>query len=245
MNLEEQLIQFVNQSEIFLQNSQGIILIKDLSSTCVGVSKSLCQLLSMKKEDFIGYKDIDLPWANFNEQIKVHDKEAATTKSLNVLEPFPFSKNIILPIDVIKSAIINSEGETIGILAQSHANLFDRSITKFLTSLSLKDKKIDLHILERYRLDNYDSNWSLTKREVECLFLLIHGKTAKEIAKFLNISFRTVETYIEKIKNKLQVESRSEIIEKAIESNLLEIIPKNAVLAQLYKNFDKWKCFFE
>ncbi len=42
----------------------------------------------------------------------------------------------------------------------------------------------------------------LSKRELECLFLLAQGKTAKEIGRILKLSYRTVEFYIVNIKNK-------------------------------------------
>jgi DNA-binding CsgD family transcriptional regulator len=52
----------------------------------------------------------------------------------------------------------------------------------------------------------------LTKREVECLYYLCLGKTAKEIAKQMLISPRTVETYIEQIRRKTGQQNRLEVI---------------------------------
>lgn len=56
----------------------------------------------------------------------------------------------------------------------------------------------------------------ITKREKEVLYYLTRGKTAKEIALMLGLSYRTIEHYIEKIKIKTKVSSKSELIEKAI-----------------------------
>lgn len=55
-------------------------------------------------------------------------------------------------------------------------------------------------------------NFFLSKRETQCAILLIRGKTAKEIAKFMNLSFRTVEHHIEHMKNKFGATTRSELI---------------------------------
>ncbi len=52
----------------------------------------------------------------------------------------------------------------------------------------------------------------LTKRETECFNLLIHNKTAKEIAHHLNISTRTVELHISNIKQKLGVNYKSQLL---------------------------------
>lgn len=49
----------------------------------------------------------------------------------------------------------------------------------------------------------------LSPREVECVFHFSQGKTAKEIAKILNISHRTVEDYIKNVKLKTGQSSKS------------------------------------
>ena len=65
-------------------------------------------------------------------------------------------------------------------------------------------------------------NQYLTKREVEILKYVIWGYTAKRIGQSLNISFRTVEAYIDILKLKLYCHSKSEIIEKAIKIGLVQ-----------------------
>lgn len=58
----------------------------------------------------------------------------------------------------------------------------------------------------------------LSNRETLCLYYTIHGKTAKEIAKELSISYRTVEIHLAHIKEKLNCHSKSELIDKALSS---------------------------
>jgi len=63
----------------------------------------------------------------------------------------------------------------------------------------------------------------LSKREKECIQLLLKGKSAKETASFLKLSPRTIEFYFENIKNKLSCNSKQEIlslVKKFEESNL-------------------------
>ena len=57
-------------------------------------------------------------------------------------------------------------------------------------------------------------NTKLSQREVDCIFYLIQNKTAIETAELMNISRRTVESYIENIKIKLACESKAAIIKK-------------------------------
>ena len=63
-------------------------------------------------------------------------------------------------------------------------------------------------------------NFKLTKRENTCLFYMVRGKTAKEIAGLLFISKRTVEKHIEHIKNKFNCTTKSQLIEKVIENKI-------------------------
>ncbi len=53
---------------------------------------------------------------------------------------------------------------------------------------------------------------SLSSQEFKCLALLSRGQTAKQIAKTLHISPRTVESYLGTVKNKLKVGSRAQLI---------------------------------
>ena len=52
----------------------------------------------------------------------------------------------------------------------------------------------------------------VTKRELECIKLLMQGQTAKQIAKNLNISYRTVEAHFQNIKLKTCCKNRYDII---------------------------------
>lgn len=54
----------------------------------------------------------------------------------------------------------------------------------------------------------------LSQREVDCIYHLLHKKTALETAGLMNISSRTVESYFENIKTKLNCKNKNGIIEK-------------------------------
>ena len=61
----------------------------------------------------------------------------------------------------------------------------------------------------------------MDQRDWDILNLLVRGKTAKQSARILGISFRTVEHRLEAIKQKLLVSSKSELIELVVD-NLLQ-----------------------
>jgi DNA-binding CsgD family transcriptional regulator len=57
----------------------------------------------------------------------------------------------------------------------------------------------------------------LSPREKEALSLYLQGETARSIAKRLNLSSRTVESYLENIKNKLNCYQKTELLKRAQE----------------------------
>ncbi|KTC72545.1 LuxR family transcriptional regulator [Legionella birminghamensis] len=65
---------------------------------------------------------------------------------------------------------------------------------------------------------------NLTPREIDCLRLYMKGYTIKNIAKYLNLSSRSIEFYMVNIKNKFGVNKRSELLPLAFEyyPNLME-----------------------
>jgi DNA-binding CsgD family transcriptional regulator len=72
-------------------------------------------------------------------------------------------------------------------------------------------------------MDNQLCLVTLSKRERECLFYIVCGKSAKSIAKILGISNRTVESYIEHLKEKFHCHNKADLIESAIKSGLVVI----------------------
>ena len=103
-----------------------------------------------------------------------------------------------------------------------------QSYSQFL-DLKKLDNKLSLFTKEQrgYILEDTLTDPLLSTREFECLFFLLRGKTAKETANLLNLSFRTVESYINGIKQKFQCTTRSELIEYAIMQGYMERVPRS------------------
>ena len=77
---------------------------------------------------------------------------------------------------------------------------------------------------KRYYLGKKYPQVYFTRREAECMLLLIHGKTIKEAAKIIGLSYRTVEFYLKNMKIKLNCNSRSQLIGQALDSDFLQQI---------------------
>jgi DNA-binding CsgD family transcriptional regulator len=69
---------------------------------------------------------------------------------------------------------------------------------------------------QHYRLHKLALKYSLSKREVECIDLVLQNKISKEIAYILGLSVRTIEAYLENIKRKTHCRSKTELISKLI-----------------------------
>ena len=67
---------------------------------------------------------------------------------------------------------------------------------------------------------------TLTDKQIAITQHLALGKTAKEIAKHMLISYRTVESHVNEIKNKLAYSNRSELISILIQVGLVDISSK-------------------
>ena len=87
------------------------------------------------------------------------------------------------------------------------------AIVTNLVELGIVTKK-DLELLKK----------PLSKKEKEVLKHYLQGMTAQEIAYAVNLACRTVESYIERIKEKLYAKRKSEIFIKAYKLLFLEKI---------------------
>lgn len=74
----------------------------------------------------------------------------------------------------------------------------------------------------RYYLKRKYKNVCFSRRQAECAFYLLQGKTAKQTAKILQLSHRTVEAVIAHIKNKLGLNYRADILDALIEGEFID-----------------------
>ncbi len=81
-----------------------------------------------------------------------------------------------------------------------------------------KSSCLDARSITEINLSFFSSipNNELTQRQLDCLYYLVKGMAMKQIAKELSLSPRTVEHYIDAIKQKLNCESRVELISLAL-----------------------------
>lgn len=69
--------------------------------------------------------------------------------------------------------------------------------------------------IEKYFFKGSHGKCKLSPRQFECLLLVSKNKTAKQIAKLLNLSPRTVEVFLNQLKDKLGCETKDELQDTA------------------------------
>lgn len=65
-----------------------------------------------------------------------------------------------------------------------------------------------------YKIRQIKKRYTLSNRELQCVELILQNKIAKQIANILNLTTRTVETYIDHLRKKLDCRTKNEIVVK-------------------------------
>lgn len=120
--------------------------------------------------------------------------------------PLPGPDGILRYYVTTRSPLRNQEGKIAGVFG----------ISIDITNSYLMQKNFAKNLQLDIERSNKDQK-KLAKRQTECLYYLVRGMTIKQIAKALNLSDRTVESYLEDLKVKLNCLNKSDLIAKAIE----------------------------
>lgn len=191
-----------------------------------------------KAQEMVGIRDKDLRCKVCEEAeicLKSDQEVMLTQKSLCFIRASQYAKNEQKILLINKSPITGPKNTIIGTFA------YCIDLTKAIDTLSnlLSIKQIRINKGSNLVTNKYFAGFkcgevALTERQSECLFFLLRGKTVKEIAKFLNLSPRTVEDHIEALKLKFACQNKHELVAAAIERGLLNMIPKRIFEIQLF-----------
>jgi DNA-binding NarL/FixJ family response regulator len=75
----------------------------------------------------------------------------------------------------------------------------------------------------------------LSVKESELIFYFTRGFTSKDIGILMDLSSRTVESYLDSIKSKLHCDSRGELLMHCLSNGLSNIIPQSILQRCLNK----------
>ena len=208
------------ESLLRLPNNLGVFW-KDIEGNYLGCNDISAEKMNFgSRHDIVGRSDFDLPILH-HEAARVREGDALVKQNRSVSQfhyqaTLPDSK---LEFITIKMPLFDADGHISGIFGID--NFIDKDSMNSVAPM-LIDANVQINFLNSLKPKQYPaaSRGELTLREKECLFYLRRGMTAKEIARPLGLSHRTVEHYIDKIKNKLGCRTRSELICAAIDMNI-------------------------
>lgn len=156
--------------------------------------------------------DIGLPGMNGIDGIR-HIKALAPTTEVVVLTVFDDSENVVHAIASGASGYL-------------HKSASMETIVESLKSILVGGAPINPHIarkvLELFATSTAPrEDYGLTRREKEILSLLVEDIPLKQIADKLSVSIHTVNMHLRNTYGKLQVQSRSGAVAKALKEHLL------------------------
>ena len=183
----------------------------------------LCNEINVKECGFISMKDcLKFPW------YKAFNRKSVMTSLVNDTlvvqkgvhkiceEVITFRDGPSIHTLSVRMPWYDVEGKVIGLFGCSIV-LGKHSLADSLTKIV----KFGL-INPRYKLSELNFNKTisnLTRRESECLELILNGKSTKEIAKILDISYRTVEKHQESIKTKYGCKTIHQLVSQLLKRN--------------------------
>ncbi|TIG53834.1 helix-turn-helix transcriptional regulator [Legionella pneumophila] len=194
-----------------LDHLPGYIGWKDLNRNYLGANKALLELKEFRDiEELAGKTDEELsPWAT--EENKMFQQQDLRVLNGEKIATVHFDSKTSEVFLLEKRPLTDQDQKVTGLIYYCHP--YPKN--EIFRVLRLFDDK--WHLSPHYYTLNDNKNiYGLTDREHECVFLLIRGKSAKEIGALLSLSKRTIESYIENIKNKMDCRNKAEILVKAV-----------------------------
>ncbi len=211
---------------------------KDINLSFTGMNEPALKLFSFEDvDDAVGKNDhnIKSEIQRFSDLCIDGDKKVILSeKNIKFIEIHTIGEKSKqeLKIFFVEKSPIFLEKSIVGV--SGYCVELPNNFLKMGLTLMNKDKKYEKSIEGKYLDKKYivggiSGGINLSSRQHECLHFLIRGKTLREISKILNISPRTVEIHMEKLKLKFNCTSKSELISAAIEYGFINIIPERFI----------------
>lgn len=215
----------------FINQMPGMFAVLDLDCKFLFFNKTTIQWTGFKSlESLIGLSYADMPCrvAEQHAILVQHDHQVIQTDGpVSVMGYYCYANNERRVVLGEKYPFRDETGKMIATVAQFQ-NITHHNIIAKLFDIGLVAHKIQtITDQPSYTLADHYPELPLSERQSECLFHLIRGKTSKEIARILALSFRTIEHYIDQIKIKLNCDNKAALIEKAITMGYVNIIPRS------------------
>ena len=195
----------------FFKNLPGYVFFKDKDCRFRGCNETFAKDSGCESiEDIIGRTDYDFPLTNSEaEKYQKDDKRVIETGKLllNEIEIHLGQDHQKYKVRVNKYPLLDHQKKICGLYGDYQ-----------YLDINLSGNS------REYQLQGKNKIFRLSPREVDCAIAMIEGRSARETALQYAISQRTVESYIENIKNKLGCNLKSELIRTLLKSTFINEI---------------------
>lgn len=220
-----------------VSQSPGIVMLKGADSVIHGCSYQMAKLAGFDNpSEMQGLRDEDMRCdaAAGAEQFVSQDQYALTHGEHRSIDIYTYADGNKVIMYGEKKALMQN-GKAIGVYASGHDLTHLNSIANHFLGLLQSDGKFLSYKNTQtasysYQLADSYPDIDLTMSESLCLFYVLRGKSNKEIARILNLSFRTIDGRVEAIKQKLDCHSKYQLIEYAQQRGYLSIILRQLLL---------------
>ena len=199
---------------------------KDIINDCfIGCNSKFSKFLELEhSEQIIGKCGYDYFDSSLVEKFRSYETQAITKKSkINVHDEIYHSKTGLTTIDITVAPIFDEHNVITSIICYGTSKIIlSEKPWHDAIKLICKDYMHNIVRSNRYELDLDGNQINLSKREAECALYLIKGLKSKEISKEMSITPKTVDNYIENIKDKLGCKNRSEISKLLFDYNFVK-----------------------
>lgn len=162
--------------------------------------------------EIVGKSDNQLPWRRFAHYYQVDDYGVMQGNTRINLPVVTDTATNIKEVLVTESKLFSNSNQCIGVVG----SCIDITGKQLVKKTGYYDS-----IKKRYYFDDEGlGNFFLSAREITVFKHILLGFSARQIAEKIKISPKTVESYIDTIRTKLQAKNKGEIIATAIQFGL-------------------------
>ncbi len=216
----------------------GLVFYKNTDLIYIAASHYAAHLCGFESaEQFCGHNDFELRCdaADSALEFRAEDSKVITSgQEISSLQIHQFSDGNIHIFLLRKAPVKNDQGEIIGVCSMGS------EVTNPATGQAIFELLSAGSEPENFQNKTFaitDGNFNqLSLRESELIFYFMRGFSNKEIGTLMKLSPRTIESYLESIKNKLKCTSRKELLLKCMHNGFSYIIPQTILQRCLNKS---------
>mgnify|MGYP001250752465 CR=1 FL=1 len=208
-----------------LNQLPGYISIKNSDSQFVWMNDRIyTDLLDMPApKEFTLSTDYDYPWESYAELYRQQDQQVIKQNAIKVLGPAIDNCGRTVTF-ICEKRLANIEFDGLPCVINTSSIIENVKLSRWIKAIQPNHHLSNpIRLLDTPHLNINDVK--LTRRESECLFLLLQGYSARSMGDCLHISIRTVEKHLENLRQKLDCNNLRDVIELAYALGIANVLP--------------------